>query len=424
MPLTSCQVEIILNSSIPSLYSQKDMDKERIWLIQREKLKSELEQIEEDFDDDEFKELCLEISNAYMKSFPVPGEHIGILAAQSIGEKLTQTSLNTFHYTGLVVDSMSSGLPRLDKILNCSRGAVEHAVLEFINNPSYRQIIHTFIPCIQQCLVSDVCSVHIRTKTNQIVLKSNPFEMFKRKMWIGRVAKAINEYFLETYEPTAFEISVTSNRIGIIYIRPLSPIFTVSSSQLKDIIVSGIRNITRAVPLRYQDERWVLNVTIGSLKKGQSSSASAAQSLHNVYRRILSHEMVDEHKSKLDNPLTVFCLLGVEAACSMFLEELETILPEVGRSHLQLVSDTMFRDGNISAYNRYSFRHSNITTMSKCAFEESLYHFIAAATTSSRESITDLTNSIFFSRKMRYGTGVCDALLDTSKLMPHEFDHL
>lgn len=52
-----------------------------------------------------------------MKSCAVPGEPVGLLAAQSIGEPATQMTLNTFHFAGRGEMNVTLGIPRLREIL-------------------------------------------------------------------------------------------------------------------------------------------------------------------------------------------------------------------------------------------------------------------------------------------------------------------
>ena len=47
-----------------------------------------------------------------------PGEMVGVLAAQSIGEPATQMTLNTFHFAGVSSKNVTLGVPRLKEILN------------------------------------------------------------------------------------------------------------------------------------------------------------------------------------------------------------------------------------------------------------------------------------------------------------------
>lgn len=50
-----------------------------------------------------------------------PGEMVGALAAQSLGEPATQMTLNTFHYAGVSAKNVTLGVPRLKEIINISK---------------------------------------------------------------------------------------------------------------------------------------------------------------------------------------------------------------------------------------------------------------------------------------------------------------
>lgn len=52
-----------------------------------------------------------------LKSLAEPGEPVGLLAAQSIGEPSTQMTLNTFHFAGRGEMNVTLGIPRLREIL-------------------------------------------------------------------------------------------------------------------------------------------------------------------------------------------------------------------------------------------------------------------------------------------------------------------
>lgn len=65
-------------------------------------------------------ELLLEnIGLQYQKSIVNPGEMVGMIAAQSIGEPTTQMTLNTFHFSGISSKSnVTRGVPRIEEILS------------------------------------------------------------------------------------------------------------------------------------------------------------------------------------------------------------------------------------------------------------------------------------------------------------------
>ena len=61
------------------------------------------------------------IEMQYKKSIVSPGEMVGIIAAQSIGEPTTQMTLNTFHFAGVASKSnVTRGVPRIEEILSLS----------------------------------------------------------------------------------------------------------------------------------------------------------------------------------------------------------------------------------------------------------------------------------------------------------------
>ncbi|KAK9466231.1 hypothetical protein V1512DRAFT_276670 [Lipomyces arxii] len=53
----------------------------------------------------------------YMHSLVQPGEAVGILASQSIGEPSTQMTLNTFHFAGHGAANVTLGIPRMREII-------------------------------------------------------------------------------------------------------------------------------------------------------------------------------------------------------------------------------------------------------------------------------------------------------------------
>ncbi|CAK1579973.1 unnamed protein product [Parnassius mnemosyne] len=64
------------------------------------------------------KDKFVDVMNAkYLASMAAPGEPVGLLAAQSIGEPSTQMTLNTFHFAGRGDMNVTLGIPRLREIL-------------------------------------------------------------------------------------------------------------------------------------------------------------------------------------------------------------------------------------------------------------------------------------------------------------------
>ncbi|KAK6355408.1 hypothetical protein TWF696_004510 [Orbilia brochopaga] len=60
----------------------------------------------------------------YLHSLISPGEAVGILAGQSIGEPSTQMTLNTFHLAGHAAKNVTLGIPRLREIVMTASAAI------------------------------------------------------------------------------------------------------------------------------------------------------------------------------------------------------------------------------------------------------------------------------------------------------------
>ncbi len=65
----------------------------------------------------------------YLNSLIQPGESVGVLAAQSVGEPSTQMTLNTFHLAGHGGANVTLGIPRLREILMTSAYNIKTPVM-------------------------------------------------------------------------------------------------------------------------------------------------------------------------------------------------------------------------------------------------------------------------------------------------------
>ena len=70
---------------------------------------------------EELSEIIEGIKQAYANAMVEPGEAVGTMAAQSIGEPGTQMTLRTFHYAGVAELNVTLGLPRLIEIIDARR---------------------------------------------------------------------------------------------------------------------------------------------------------------------------------------------------------------------------------------------------------------------------------------------------------------
>ena len=68
-----------------------------------------------------FDFVCGEIKSKFEQAIVRPGEMVGSIAAQSIGEPATQMTLNTFHLAGVSSANVTLGVPRLKEVINIAK---------------------------------------------------------------------------------------------------------------------------------------------------------------------------------------------------------------------------------------------------------------------------------------------------------------
>jgi DNA-directed RNA polymerase II subunit RPB1 len=94
--------------------------------------------VKERFTKEAFDALCEVLVIKNWQSWAQPGELVGIIAAQSIGEPSTQMTLNTFHLAGVAAKSnMTRGVPRLKELLKVTQNPKATSLTVFLK-PEYR----------------------------------------------------------------------------------------------------------------------------------------------------------------------------------------------------------------------------------------------------------------------------------------------
>lgn len=77
--------------------------------------------IEERLDKQTFDQLITNIKETFRSAIVHPGEMVGSIAANSIGEPATQMTLNTFHNAGISSKNVTLGVPRLKEVINVAK---------------------------------------------------------------------------------------------------------------------------------------------------------------------------------------------------------------------------------------------------------------------------------------------------------------
>lgn len=99
------------------------------------------------------------INLQYKRSIVAPGEMVGMVSAQSIGEPTTQLTLNTFHSAGVASKSNATrGVPRIEEILSLSENPKNPSITVYFkeDDETTPERVQEFIPLIEHTKLAEV----------------------------------------------------------------------------------------------------------------------------------------------------------------------------------------------------------------------------------------------------------------------------
>jgi DNA-directed RNA polymerase beta' subunit len=99
------------------------------------------------------------INLQYKRSIVAPGEMVGMVSAQSIGEPTTQLTLNTFHSAGVASKSNATrGVPRIEEILSLSENPKNPSITIYFkeDDEGTPERVQEFIPMIEHTKLAEV----------------------------------------------------------------------------------------------------------------------------------------------------------------------------------------------------------------------------------------------------------------------------
>jgi DNA-directed RNA polymerase I subunit RPA1 len=174
-----------------------------------EKILNDFLKSNEGGNDNEVKEMYY-VKN--MQSLAEPGEPVGLLAAQSIGEPSTQMTLNTFHFAGRGDMNVTLGIPRLREILMMASVNIKTPSMEipFLNQTSenLEKIADKFRIRLNQCTMNDVLKdVNVksfvkykpqRVRCYELTFEFLPQWVYKKQFMVKpkKIIKHTHEVFL------------------------------------------------------------------------------------------------------------------------------------------------------------------------------------------------------------------------------------
>ncbi|OBA23182.1 beta and beta-prime subunits of DNA dependent RNA-polymerase [Metschnikowia bicuspidata var. bicuspidata NRRL YB-4993] len=118
----------------------------------------------------------------YMRSLVNPGESVGIVAAQSIGEPSTQMTLNTFHFAGHGAANVTLGIPRMREIIMTASASIKTPQMTLPILPDVTdEMADSFCKSVAKvCFSEFIDKVTVTEKTG--VVNDTPYRSYKVKM--------------------------------------------------------------------------------------------------------------------------------------------------------------------------------------------------------------------------------------------------
>ena len=427
----------------------------------------------------EFYSMMAEIKISFIKSVIEPGEMVGIIAAQSIGEPTSQLTLNTKHSAGAAgKGSANMGVSRIQELLHYSKNIKTPQMTVYFKEPyaSDRSALNKIVSYFKHLSIRQLISsaeIYYDLGTNDIMSKkiradnvSNPFFVNNMKAEISSLpfvfrikfdiekmldketslldikTKFISHWYknytnLKNLKKNEKEVisrisrcAILSNsmteRDQIIHIRFSMNSFSYNivteflRMVFDDITLKGIENIdgvdvSQELCIKYDKET-------GAVIQGKEYVVTTAGINFDKMRMIKG---IDMSRTKCNDIATNLRLYGIEATRQILIHELTTTYENSGSSinnnHLSLLIDQMCHLGEIISIDRHGLSKIDTDVIARASFEKTMDHFINASIFNEKDTMKSVSSRIAIGRVISGGTGIFDLLLDTKKLESSEY---
>lgn len=376
-----------------------------------------------------------QIKKFYFDSLIQPGESVGIICAQSIGEKQTQMTLNTFHKAGQSEKAMTAGVPRFQELLNATKDPkIINSKIYFNKKSNNIQEFREYIgDKIKQIKLKDIILDYKIQKNNDkkwynifeklhnnnfrnheynISFKLNTDILYRYKINIETIYNKFNENYNDLFcvfsPPTIGEIDifVDTNNITL----PEKRILYIDTENCKeiyleecvlpnllDVTICGIENINEIYFLKEKNE-WIIETDGTNLLE------------------LFCNPIVDFSRTICNNVWDIYNLLGIEAARQFLFEEFMSIMNGINICHTQILINRMTHSGTICSISRYTLRKAESGPFGKASFEETMDNFLNAASNGDIEPTKGVSASIICGKRAQIGTGGMDIKIDIDNL--------
>jgi DNA-directed RNA polymerase II subunit RPB1 len=406
-----------------------------------------------------------EIENRFARATVSPGEMVGVLAAQSIGEPATQMTLNTFHFAGVSSKNVTLGVPRLKEIMNVAkniktpsmtvyqiegntgnkegaknlRSAVEHTTLRSVTETS--EVYYD--PDVQSTVIpSDLDMV----ESYYIIPEEVVDDPAAQSKWLLRITLARRKMLdkdLSVQDVAAAIKKLYGNDLAVVFsddnaddmvvrIRMMNQkaeaddveddilLKRLEGHLLDNVTLRGVPGIDRA----FINEKPRIRMTEdGSLTMRKTDPLCTEWFLDtngSALAEVLAIEGVDATRTYSNSFIEVFEVFGIEATRAAIMRELATVLAfdgsEVNYRHLALLVDVMTSRGHLMAITRHGINRADTGALMRCSFEETVEILLDAAAMAELDDCRGISENIMLGQLAPLGTGGIDIYLDQKML--------
>jgi len=419
-----------------------------------------------------FDNILGEIENRFLRSVISPGEMVGVLAAQSIGEPATQMTLNTFHYTGIASKNVTLGVPRLKEILNVAtnlktpsmnvyqepdtrhsqesakrlRSMVEHTTLRSITDTTeiwYDPNVQVTVVEADNEMVESYFIVPDEAMGNlehqskyvlRIVLSRR--KLLDKNLSVVDVAAKIREQFTGDLaiihsDPNADEqvirIRLVMDRVNDDQdsedkgqVEEDTMLKRIEGHLLDHLTIRGVEGVERAF---LSPDQFTRVADDGSLIKRSGDPLCEQWYLVTTgssLKKVLEIEGVDATKTYSNSFTEILNVLGIEACREALFRELWNVLTFDGsyfnKRHVSLLADVMCHRGFLMAITRHGINRADTGALMRCSFEETVEILLEAAGAGDLDDCHGVSENIMLGQLAPLGTGEVDVFLDQNML--------
>jgi len=374
------------------------------------------------------------VREAYCDGLVNPGESVGVIGAQSIGEPCTQMTLNTFHYAGVSsAASVSAGVPRLEEIINLKkeiktpsmRVAIKEGVPQVAVEKASKRLVHTmFADLIEE---------------ESIEFADDPLMLLPDAVFDGDLGAllSVGGHYVR-YRLRAKDLLIHSVSLDDIVARLSGPNIVVRAQEVSPyelfhelgdnchvLIVHFFNNWEPEDDVMSFLETW-------SYKMANNFCVSGVKGIDKIYidpltpglfttnginmDELFKFDIIDFANTTCNHVLVIYRELGVEAARACLYDELVTVFRESGKyvnhCHLSLLCDVMCYRGTLRPITRHGACKELNGPLQRATFEEMTNTLAAAAVFTEHDKVSDVSSSVALGKQARMGTGMCDLVLD------------